>query len=463
MTESERFLDPLSNIDIIDGIDVTTTILDPVVSNTSSCRFNIESRAFLQKDARLSFNLHSEDADEGEVALNSISGGMGAIQRIVLRLGTKVIHDIDYVGYVSARRECEKSLERRSGREMFRYGSNPYWVYNSDGELEPSSTEYKNMDGDNDPSGFRMYISDDADQPTQICVPLSQLLPIFRNALASFPLYALKNEYQMNLEVFWADPEEFCIVASIDAGINGDPEAMPDITISSPQLVLNYVTYPDNITALYDKQISSKEGYVVYYTDTIHTESHIPASTVSNTTMHRIQMSGHELQKLNVSVRQNHRSRWYARACSKDMPSKKFNIRINDSPIFSEDVENQGWQYWLWQNSSDTQRLYLKNGQFSTQLNKVQSENVVQDNGLGHSYDLQGNLNWIVVDFRKDQRNPISFGNGVRVGLNPIEFQLSYAYDATADPRSNSHYQLHFHSEISRILQIQGGNVDVSF
>ena len=460
---AQRLLDPLSNVDIVDGIDVSTQILDPVTSNSTSCRFNIESRDFLQKDARLLFDLHTTDGGEGESALNSISGGMGAIQRVVLRMGTQVIHDIDFAGYVSARRECEKSLERRKGREMFRYGSNPYWVYDSDGKLEPDPVEYKNQDGDNVPFGFRMYISDDVDQPTQISVPLSQLLPIFRNALASFPLYALKNEYQMNLEVFWADPEEFVVVASVDAGANGDPEDMVNVAISNPQLVLNYVSYPEEIKLLYDKQILSKEGYVVYYTDTIHTESHIPASAGESQTTHRIQMSGHELQKLNVSVRQNHRSRWYARACSKDMPSKKFNIRINDSPIFSEDVENQGWQYWLWENSSDTQRLFLKNGQFSTQLNKVQSANVVSDNGLGNSYDLQGQLSWVVVDFRRDQNNPISVGNGLRVGMNPIEFQLNYTYNATADPKSNSHYQLHFHSEISRILQIQNGNVDVSF
>ena len=462
MTEAQRFLDPLSNVDVVDGIDVSTQILDPVTSNTSSCRFNIESKAFLQKDARLIFNL-SQDGDEGEVALNSQSGGLGAVQRVVLRFGTKVVHDIDFAGYVSARRECEKSLERRKGREMFRYGSNPYWHYDSDGVLEPNPNEYANLEGVNVPQGFRMGISDDSSIPTQVCIPLSNLLPLFRNPLASFPLYALRNEYQMNLEVFWADPEEYLITASISAGANGAEEAMPNITIASPQLVLNYVTYPDSITSLYNKQINSKSGYVIYYTDTIHTESHIPASTTELQTTHRIQMSGHELHKLNVSVRQTHRSRWYARACSKDMPSKKFNLRINDTPVFSEDVENQGWQYWLWSESTPSKRLYLKNGQFSTALNKVQSANIQTDNGLGQKYDMQGQLSWIVVDFRKDANNPISVGNGVMVGLNPIEFLLSYAYNSSADPKSDESFQLHFHSEISRIMQIQNGKVDVSF
>ena len=462
MTEAQRILDPLSNIDLIDGIDVLTTVLEPITSNTTSCRFNIESRAFLQKDARLLFNL-SASGGAGDCALNNQSGGLGAIQRIVLRYGTKVVHDIDYVGYVSARRQCAKTITRRTDRDKYRWGCNPMWQYDAEGRLEYDGTEYANQDQGNTPDGWRMAISHQSATPTQVSVPLSELLPIFRNPLCAFPLFLLRNEYQLNLEVFWADAEEYIVASSNDAGANQDPQAMPTITIASPQLVLNYVYYPQNIQDLYTKQVQSNEGYVIYYTDTIHNQTHIPAQASEGQTTHRIQMSGHELHKLNVSVRQEHRSVWYARACSKDMPSKKFNVRINDAPIFTEDVENQGWQYYLWSASEPAQRVYLYNGQYSSSLNKTQSEPVEKDNGLGEVEDLQGQLNWVVVDFRKDRINPVSVGNGLLVGLNPIEFLISYAPNTTADKYAGESYNLHIHSEISRVLQIRNGEVDVSF
>ena len=462
MNEAQRLLDPLSNVDVIDGIDVLTSVLEPITSSTTSCKFHIESRAFLQKDARLLFNV-SASGSANACAFNNLSGGLGAIQRIVLRYGTKVIHDIDYSGYVVARRQAEKSLTRRSDRDKYRYFCNPKWFYDTDGQLDFESTEYANSGQGNTPNGWRFAISNDATKPSQVSVTLSELLPIFRNPLCALPLYALRYDYQMNIEIFWADADEYVVTASDQAGANKDAIAMPTITIANPQLVLNYVYYPQEIEDLYTKQINSNQGYLVYYTDTIHNQSHIPAQASEGITTHRIQMSGHELHKLNVSVRQNHRSLWYARACSKDMPSKKFNVRINDAPIFSEDVENQGWQYHLWSSSAPNDRLYVMNGQYSSSLNATQSAPVETAKGLGNTYDIQGNENWIVVDFRKNRSNPVSLGNGFLVGNNPIEFLLSYAPNTTADPKADESYNLHIHSEISRILQIQNGEVEVSF
>tara|TARA_Y100001973_G_C5206884_1_gene342104 strand:- start:2399 stop:3778 length:1380 start_codon:yes stop_codon:yes gene_type:complete len=458
--EANMILDPLSNVDVVDGVDVLTSVLDPITSSTVSCRFNIESRGFLQKDARLLFNV-SHNGSKGDCAFNNQSGALGAVQRVILRYGTQVIHDIDFSGYVVARRQCTKNLSRRLNRDKYRYGVNPDWKYDDEGQLEFNTTEYANSGQGNTPDGWRMAISQDSDKPTQVCVPLRELLPIFRNPLCSFPLYALKNEYQMNLEIFWADAEEY-IVASADSGGTAQaPQALPTITIANPQLVLNYIYYPDEITALYDKQINSQTGYVVYYTDVIHNQSYIPASTTENKTTHRIQMSGQELHKISVSVRQEDSSVWFARGCSKDMPEKRMNIRINDTPVFSEDVVNQGWFNYLW--GSADGRLFLKNGQYSTALVKTKSEPIAES-GLGDDADVQGQLNWMVVDFRKDRKQPVSLGNGLQVGLNPVELSLSYKPDSDADPNSNNKsYTLHIHSDITRVLQIRNGNVEVSF
>lgn len=458
--EANLILDPLSNVDVVDGVDVLTNVLEPITSNSVSCRFNIESRGFLQKDARLLFNV-SHNGSKGDCAFNNQSGGLGAVQRVILRYGTKVIHDIDFSGYVVARRQCTKNLSRRLNRDKYRYGVNPDWKYDNDGQLTFNSTEYANSGQGNTPDGWRMAISQDSSKPTQVSVPLRELLPIFRNPLCAFPLYALRNEYQLNLQIFWADASEY-VVASADSGGAGQaPQAMPTITIANPQLVLNYVYYPDEITELYNKQINSADGYVVYYTDTIHNQSYIPASTTENKTTHRIQMSGQELHKIAVSVRQEDSSDWFARACSKDMPQKRLNIRVNDAPLFSEDVENQGWFNYLW--SSADGRLFLKNGQYSTALVKTKSDPIAAS-GLGVDADMQGQLNWMVVDFRKDRKQPVSLGNGLRVGLNPVELSLSYKPDATADANSyNKSYTLHIHSDITRVLQIRNGNVEVSF
>ena len=190
----------------------------------------------------------------------------------------------------------------------------------------------------------------------------------------------------------------------------------------------------------------SETGYVVYYEDIIHNQSYVPASTTENTTTHRIQMNGQELHKIAVSVRQEDRSDWFARACSKDMPQKRFNIRINDAPVFTEDVENQGWYHYLW--SSADGRLFMKNGQYSTALVKTKSDPIAES-GLGDDFDIQGQLNWVVVDFKRERDNPVSLGNGLRVGLNPVELSLSYKPDSDADPNSNNKsYTLHILSLI---------------
>lgn len=458
--ESSMILDPLSNVDVVDGVDVLTSVLDPITSSSVSCRFNIESRGFLQKDARLLFNV-SHNGSKGDCAFNNQSGALGAVQRVILRYGTKVIHDIDFLGYVSARRQCAKNLSRRLDRDKYRFGVNPDFKYDEDGRLVFNSVEYANSGQGNTPDGWRMAISQDATKPTQVSVPLRELLPIFRNPLCALPLYALRNEYQLNLEVFWADAEEYVVASADTGGSAQSPQALPTVKIADPQLVLNYIYYPDEITELYNKQMRSDTGYVVYYEDTIHNQSYVPASTTENTTTHRIQMNGQELHKIAVSVRQEDRSVWFARACSKDMPQKRFNIRINDAPVFTEDVENQGWFYYLWDSADG--RLYMKNGEYSTALVKTKSDPIATS-GLGADWAIQGQLNWIVVDFQRERDNPVSLGNGLRVGLNPVELSLSYKPDSDADTNSNNKpYTLHIHSDITRVLQIKNGMVEVSF
>ena len=177
------------------------------------------------------FNV-SHDGSKGDCAFNNQSGALGAIQRIVLRYGTKVIHDIDFLGYVTARRQCVKNLSRRLNRDKYRFGVNPDWIYDTDGRLVFNSTEYANSGQGNTPDGWRMAISEDSDKPTQISVPLRELLPIFRNPLCALPLYALRNEYQLNLEVYWADTEEY-VVSSADSGATGQaPLALPTVKVA---------------------------------------------------------------------------------------------------------------------------------------------------------------------------------------------------------------------------------------
>lgn len=460
VVESEQLMNPLSNEDVIDSVDILTSVLDPITNSTVSTKFNIESRGFLDKDARLIFNV-SHDGNKGDCALNNQTGGLSAIRRVVLKYGNVVVHDINYLSYVSSRRQVSKNLERRMGRDKYRYGVNPAWEYTTNGQLRFDPDEYQNSDQGNTPDGWRFAISEDPNKPTQVSVPLRELLPVFRNKMCQFPLYALKNEYQLNLEVYWASASDYVVASSDQDGTQQQPQALPTITISDPQLVLNYIYYPDNIINEYNKFISSQNGYVVYYKDIIHNQSYVPqVASGTNKTTHIIQMNNQELHKMSVAVEPEDNNPWFARSASHDLPNKSFNLRINDKPYFSEDVVNKGHYHYLWTTADG--RLFLKNGQYS--CDRVKTESLpCATQGLGLIEDAQAQLNFTVIDFRKDKNEPLALGNGLKVNLAPVELELSFDVDTDAYNNSNKSFTLHIHSEITKLLQIKNGNVEVSF
>ena len=110
--------DILQNVGLMptdQSVNVTTSILEPVVHTDSMCRFVLENKGRLHGNSKITLGLAKAD----EKAFFPINLGVHAlVQRVALKFGAKTISEITDFHHWMAYRSCftpnEQNLERNS-------------------------------------------------------------------------------------------------------------------------------------------------------------------------------------------------------------------------------------------------------------------------------------------------------------------------------------------------------------
>ena len=107
----------------VDTMNIDTSILEPIVSSTSHCRFVLENRGILDSGSAIQIGVIVPGLAANNVACLPIKTGIhAAVKRAILRIGEKVIAiSDDYAKYATVHRAF-KTPEEKSQKEMVTKG-----------------------------------------------------------------------------------------------------------------------------------------------------------------------------------------------------------------------------------------------------------------------------------------------------------------------------------------------------
>lgn len=101
---------------------VETTILEPIVSTQNFVRFQLEPKGILSKDTCIQFRLNTSSAADNKMFLNTHVGISALIKTATLKIGGKVINNLQDVPFYSAMVKAYHSPAYRSGVDAHLHG-----------------------------------------------------------------------------------------------------------------------------------------------------------------------------------------------------------------------------------------------------------------------------------------------------------------------------------------------------
>ena len=133
----------VSPMDTTTATDVETSILDPVVTSDSFCRFVFLNKGILHSHSKVTLAITSPDAVKRFYPTNV--GVASLISRASLKVGTKTLQEIDGYNFLTAYKSLFISNEHQKEREQVQTGrSQVVGALCQSGPLEMCTVEEKN-------------------------------------------------------------------------------------------------------------------------------------------------------------------------------------------------------------------------------------------------------------------------------------------------------------------------------
>ena len=226
---------------------VTTSILDPVVSNSSMCRFVLENKGRLHGNSKITLGVIAP-ANKAFFPVNL--GVHSLISRVVLKFGAKEISSISDFNYFMAYRNCFTPNEENFERNSITNGTLvDYRIAESankgfTGDIGFNTGKYI------DSNGASIQTYNDLRQSPTYQIRLVDMFPFLGQI--QLPLYLMKE--QVSIEMFFETnaKKRYCIPSGgTDPGsVAIDPE--------QTKLVADYIYYPQPVMDNYENQIKEK-------------------------------------------------------------------------------------------------------------------------------------------------------------------------------------------------------------
>ena len=522
-------------------VNLETNILEPVSHSYQSSvggrtTFILPPKGVLDApNAAIVFEVNC--AADNLTCFNYANGGLSMIERITARCGGTIISQVENCGQYANIKQNYASQGVKEGVLDYRHlSSNGIELSIAPAKIAVSSITQEfqqlyNPECDQTSSFGRSYngnganahqtqiskcISATARQSPEVVIKLADVFEIF--AENKLPLMAMA---QVEIEIEWAVAGDAAVAAVnvIDSPVIDSliPDAALDtaavklqqgiLTMSTPNMMLDYIHYDDVERAKIYDSINSGGGMRLDFSEVVITRGVNPAGTATSggandTTQvvasnHILGFAQKEVQKIYVQKQYDLRSTTGAAELDADDSQVKthrnilsnqykstqilgetYNWFINNQRVYDRDIANPAVAHdylsqvggmWTTPKAYFNTNNYNANGLKELLDCSWASGAATQDinQGKTHRY-LAGSNNYVGLSLEKYREMGSVPGNGTRIGSSPIEFNYSRvalgksAGNGGAASSSNAEVNLVFYICYRRSLIIRQLGVDVS-
>lgn len=275
-------MDALTNYEVDEVpsiLEIRSDEVTPISSSVSDRRyiFRLEPQGYLDSNTLLQFKLKksaSADADDTELRVNSFNGALGAVKRVIFRVGDFVLNDTDKVHLWSTL----TNMSHRRRIELNRYDA---WYLGNQFHSQISQTDDATAgqwEVDSTLSGYDFatrthnsyHIEDDANNCYKYGIPLGKLVPAL--AGREIPLFMF-DQYRIVIEVEFHPPSVYCNSRN---GNNGTAVATDAaIDIEDVQLLVDYIIYPSSVLEAARAQANKEGGLLLDFYNVVNVQRQI--------------------------------------------------------------------------------------------------------------------------------------------------------------------------------------------
>jgi len=245
------------------NIEIRSDEVTPISSSVSDRRyiFRLEPQGYLDSNTLLQFKLKKSAAAPGtdtQLRVNSFNGALGAVKRVIFRVGDFVLNDTDKVHLWSTL----SNLSHRRRQDLNSYDAFYYGNQFHSRISEAADATHGEFEVDSALSGYDITnraansykletVSDDC---FKYGIPLGRLIPALQGR--QIPLY-LFDQYRIVIEVEFHPPSVYMNSRNGAAGAAVASDTAADI--EDVELLVDYIIYPSSVLEA-DRAATLKEG-----------------------------------------------------------------------------------------------------------------------------------------------------------------------------------------------------------
>ena len=415
----------VSPMDTTTATDVETSILDPVVTSDSFCRFVFLNKGILHSHSKVTLAITSPDAVKRFYPTNV--GVASLISRASLKVGTKTLQEIDGYNFLTAYKSLFISNEHQKEREQVQTGRSVAHEFrysdatDTDGGVDndtraftyglSNGKEYDSTYG-GDTSDLSVPDWADVQNNPVYQIALSDLFPMLKQT--QLPLYMMQEQVSVELSF---EPQNVNRVCS--AGATGTYA----IDQTELKLIADYIYYPQDMMTAY---ANANRSITMNHFDYRHSKVSVSATTANDTTQIRnlggagrivtkvisgLQSdSASDASILNIynSISPEQKYQFgQAPAAGKQNGSLTVNLKYNDRFLYPIDVTNPARQF---HNTAQAEGMvpFVTREEFAaegTALTNDEFMGYVQNKGDdADEKGILGRFNWMSYRLNRNER-----------------------------------------------------------
>jgi len=490
---------------------MSTDILQPTTFSQKGMKFVLEKKGILDSNSQLNIAQIVKWTQQPTIDTNSYlptaTGALAMIERAYLTIGGREISDLRDVGHYNTWKRLHYSNEYRKGVAMPHQGGNDVMMGSAGlpsatndptdkrargfsppyGVIGRESSEYGNNDYLSDAdygkqvdaqvNSFdkkKRLLTTDPNTTPSFLIALSQLCPVLIGF--QLPLFAINQEVALHIE-FAPDTigHRFMYNRFNANNVQQVPAEMFSTIVEEECFLVMDTLYYGDLMEDIQEQIFSRGGYSVPYDDVITQRNYITYNVADGETTHDLQipLSQRRVKRIIVQQQQDlfdkitaQPSGYYNSQALRT--GSEYNFRIDSKNVYSLPMKNVALQRAeadlvegipLVMNSA----LYS----FSNQANQTTGEMVLpNDSNItprllnSHIQSVESGLQgWIGLKIENQ------FGQGHKMGIQPVIFttkgKATQYDDGTGNPTTSTSRQVRFFSLYQRVMNINGGLVEV--
>lgn len=452
----------------VSTMNIETSVLEPTLINSSFARFVLERKGILDTGSVLKLQVTTADAVGGWLPIKT--GIHAAIERAVLRIGSKIVATSDQYSHYQTIRRAFKTTEEKSLKDMVKVGTLDAVAPSpaQDGTIALKDCLYNTGNVTGLPIS-QYALTDSATTTPEFTIKISELFPMMRNV--QLPLYLINEPCSIEVTFRSQTNPQVGVLAGVPAG--GATTAAA-VVPGSVQFLADYLTYDDDRMGKTAAMVMSQQGMVMPYEDVVLTTTQFPAvadpggAQVTEQQITRdLGLSGMSVKSIVAAIGTDPTTdQLVGLYKSEAFPvDDSVQVRINDRQIYPRELTRVTQKQHQLSQVFNTD-ISIHSAEYSLNLatDKAQANRPITNamvsaattlNGRAQSV-LEGSQYFLGFDLTSDTMG--APGSGQRVGQKPIQMLHTLRRTTT----SFAARQVKYYAVVEKQMTLRGGQVSVS-